>query len=83
MDAQLRAQLDEVLEALRDELHQQAESWSTIRTPSELFDFEHGLQAVLNHLQSRVALIPDVPGDLNGDGRDGRSASRQRKESRP
>ncbi len=38
MDAQLHAQLDEVIGALRDELHQQAEHWSTIRTPSELFD---------------------------------------------
>ena len=54
MDAQLRAQLDEVIEALRDELHQQAESWSTIRTPSELFDFEQGLQAVLNRLQAGI-----------------------------
>jgi hypothetical protein len=52
MDAQLRAQLDEVIEALRDEGPQQAESWSPIRTPSELFDFEHGLQALLNRLQA-------------------------------
>ena len=54
MDAQLHAQLDEVIEALRDELHQQAESWSTIRTPSELFDFEQGLQAVLNKLHAGI-----------------------------
>jgi hypothetical protein len=54
MDAQLHAQLDEVIEALRDELHQQAEYWSTIRTPSELFDFEQGLQAVLNNLQAGI-----------------------------
>jgi hypothetical protein len=54
MDAQLRAQLDEVIEALRAEVHQQAESWSTIRTPSELFDFEQGLQAVLNRLQAGI-----------------------------
>jgi hypothetical protein len=54
MDAQRRAQLDEVIEALRDELHQQAESWSTIRTPSELFDFEQSLQAVLNRLQAGI-----------------------------
>ena len=40
MDAQLHAKLDEVIEKLRDELHQQAEYWSTIRAPSELFDFE-------------------------------------------
>src|SRR5262245_13733611 len=52
MDAQLHAQLDEVIEALRDEVHQQAESWSSIRTPSALFDFEQGLQAVLNNLQA-------------------------------
>src|SRR5215470_11497869 len=54
MDAPLHAQLDEVIEALRDEVHQQAESWSTIRTPSELFDFEQGLQAVLNSLQAGI-----------------------------
>jgi hypothetical protein len=44
---------------------------------------EAGYHNTTECLQSRVALIPDVPGDLNGDGRDGRSASRQRKESRP
>ncbi len=54
MDAQLHAQLDEVIKELRDELHQQAERWSTIRTPSELFDFEQGLQAVLNSLQAGI-----------------------------
>src|SRR5215831_7388401 len=48
------AQLDEVIEALRDALHQQAECWSTIRTPSELFDFEQSLQAVLNRLQAGI-----------------------------
>ena len=48
MDAHLHAQLDEVIEEVRDALHQQAEYWSTIRAPSELFDFEQGLQAVLN-----------------------------------
>jgi len=40
MDAHLHAQLDEVIEEVRDALHQQAEYWSTIRAPSELFDFE-------------------------------------------
>jgi DNA polymerase III epsilon subunit-like protein len=54
MDAQLHAQLDEVIEEVRDALHQQAEYWSTIRTPSELFDFEQGLQAVLNSLQAGI-----------------------------
>jgi DNA polymerase III epsilon subunit-like protein len=54
MDAHLHTRLDEVIEALRDELHQQAECWSTIKTPSELFDFEHGLQAVLNSLQAGI-----------------------------
>jgi len=54
MDTQLRAQLDEVIDALRNALHQQAESWSTIRTPSELFDCEQGLQAVLNRLQAGI-----------------------------
>jgi inhibitor of KinA sporulation pathway (predicted exonuclease) len=54
MDAQLHAQLDEVIEALRDELHQQTECWSIIRTPSELFNFEQGLQAVLNSLQAGI-----------------------------
>jgi hypothetical protein len=48
MDAQLCAKLDEVVEELRDELHQKAEHWSTIRTPSELFDFEQELQAILH-----------------------------------
>ena len=54
MDVHLHAKLDDVIEALRDELHQQAESWSTIRTPSALFDFEQGLQAVLNRLQTGI-----------------------------
>jgi DNA polymerase III epsilon subunit-like protein len=54
MDAQLHAQLDEVIEALPDEVHQQAECWSTIRTPLELFDFEQGLQAVLNKLHTGI-----------------------------
>ena len=54
MDAPLHAQLDAVIEALRDEVHQQAECWSTIRTPSELFDFEQNLQAVLNSLQAGI-----------------------------
>src|SRR5215475_9593088 len=54
MDVQLHAKLDEVIKELRDEVHQQAEYWSTIRTPSELFDFEQGLQAVLNKLQTGI-----------------------------
>lgn len=54
MDAQLHTKLDEVVEELRDELHQKAEHWSTIRTPSELFDFEQVLQATLNSLQAGV-----------------------------
>jgi Exonuclease len=54
MDAQLHAQLDEVIKELRDEVHQQAEYWSTIRAPSELFDFEQGLQAVLNKLHTAI-----------------------------
>src|SRR5262249_36507358 len=54
MDAHLHAKLDEVIEALRDELHQQAEYWSKIRTPAALFDFEQGLQAVLNRLQTGI-----------------------------
>src|SRR5215510_2407232 len=54
MDAQLHAQLDEVIEALRDALHQQAECWSTIRTPSALFDFEQNFQAILNRLQTGI-----------------------------
>src|SRR5215471_17964643 len=54
MDAQLHAKLDEVIKELRDEVHQQAEYWSTIRTPSELFDFEQGLQAVLNKLHTGI-----------------------------
>src|SRR5215475_6845992 len=54
MDAQLHAQLDEVVEALRHELHQKAPCWNQIRTPSELFDFEQGLQAVLNSLQAGI-----------------------------
>ena len=54
MDAQLNEKLDEVVEALRDELHRKAEDWSRIRTPSELFDFEQELQATLNSLQSWI-----------------------------
>jgi hypothetical protein len=41
MDAQLHAKLDEVVEELRQELHQKAEHWSKIRTPSELARFVH------------------------------------------
>jgi hypothetical protein len=54
MDAQLHAKLDEVVEELRQELHQKAEDWSKIRTPSELFDFEQELQATLNTLQAGI-----------------------------
>src|SRR5438093_11110114 len=54
MDAQLHVQLDEVIEALRDELYRQTSCWSTIRTPSELFDFEQNLQAILNRLQTGI-----------------------------
>jgi len=52
MNIHLHTKLNDVVEAFRAEVHQQAESWSTIRTPSALFDFEQGLQAVLNSLQA-------------------------------
>src|SRR4030095_4647588 len=52
MDVHLHTQINDVVEAFRAEVHQQAESWSTIRTPSGLYDFEQGLQAVLNRLQT-------------------------------
>jgi hypothetical protein len=50
MDVHLHTKLNDMVEAFRAEVHQQAESWSTIRTPSALFDFEQGLQAVLKRL---------------------------------
>jgi DNA polymerase III epsilon subunit-like protein len=54
MDVHLHTQINDVVEAFRAEVHQQAESWSTIRTPSALFDFEQSLQAVLNRLQTGI-----------------------------
>ena len=54
MDVHLHTKIDDVVEAFRVALHQQAEYWSTIRTPSALFDFEQGLQAVLNRLQTGI-----------------------------
>jgi hypothetical protein len=54
MDAHLYTRLDEVIEQFQGALHQQAESWSTIRTPSELFDFEQNLQAILNRFQTGI-----------------------------
>jgi hypothetical protein len=54
MDVYLHTNINDVVEAFRVALHQQAESWSKIRTPSELFDFEQGLQAVLNSLQAGI-----------------------------
>ena len=52
MDVHLHTQINDVIEAFRAEVHQQAPCWSTIRTPSALFDFEQDLQAVLNRLQT-------------------------------
>ena len=54
MDAHLHTKLDEVIEEFKGSLHQQAEYWSKISTPSELFDFEQGLQAILNSLQAEI-----------------------------
>jgi DNA polymerase III subunit epsilon len=54
MDVHLHTKINDMVEAFRAEVHQQAESWSTIRTPSALFDFEQGLQAVLNRLQTGI-----------------------------
>ena len=54
MDVHLHTKIDDVVEAFRVALHQQAEYWSKIRTPSELFDFKQGLQAVLNSLQAGI-----------------------------
>jgi len=52
MDVHLHTQINDVIEAFRAEVHQHAPCWSTIRTPSALFDFEQGLQAGLNRLQT-------------------------------
>src|SRR5262245_12260367 len=52
MDVHLHTQINDVVEAFRAEVHQLAPCWSTIRTPSALFDFEQDLQAVLNRLQA-------------------------------
>jgi DNA polymerase III epsilon subunit-like protein len=50
MDAQLLTKLEE----FKGSLHQQSGYWNKISTPSELFDFEQGLQAILNSLQSEI-----------------------------
>ena len=67
MDVHLHTKLNDVVEAFRAEVHQQAESWSTIRTPSALFDFEQGLQAVLNRLQTGMvgAVLEAIHRDRN------------------
>ncbi len=80
MDTQLHAKLDEVVEALRDELHQKAEDWSKIRTPSELFDFEQKLQATLNSLQARIvgAVLEAIHRDQDFIAACRRQAQRQR-----
>jgi hypothetical protein len=52
MDVHLHTQINTVIEAFRAEVHQHAPCWSPIRTPSALFDFEQGLQAGLNRLQT-------------------------------
>ena len=54
MDVHLHTKINDVVEAFRVALHQQAPCWSTIRTPAALFDFEQGLQAVLNRLQTEI-----------------------------
>jgi hypothetical protein len=54
MDVYLHTKINDVVEAFRVALHQQAPCWSTIRTPAALFDFEQGLQAVLNRLQTAI-----------------------------
>jgi DNA polymerase III epsilon subunit-like protein len=54
MDVHLHTKINDVVEAFRVALHQQAPYWSTIRTPAALFDFEQGLQAVLNRLQTAI-----------------------------
>ncbi len=54
MDAHLQTKINDVVEALKAELYRQTSSWSTIRTPSELFDFEQNLQAILNRLQTGI-----------------------------
>jgi hypothetical protein len=67
MDVHLHIKLNDVVEAFRAEVHQRAESWSTIRTPSALFDFEQGLQAVLNRLQTGIvgAVLEAIHRDRN------------------
>jgi DNA polymerase III epsilon subunit-like protein len=54
MNSQLFTKVNEVVEELRVELHQQASRWNQIRTPVELFDLEQELQATLNTLQSKI-----------------------------
>jgi hypothetical protein len=54
MDVHLHTKINDVVEAFRPELHQKALRWSTIRTPSALFDFEQHLQAVLNKLHTEI-----------------------------
>ena len=52
MDVHLHTKLNDMIEAFRTEVASVPPCWSTIRTPSELFDFEQGLQAGLNRLQT-------------------------------
>ena len=52
MDAHLHTKINDVVEALKAELCRHTSCWSKIRTPSELFDFEQNLQAILNRLQT-------------------------------
>jgi hypothetical protein len=54
MDVHLHTKIDDVVEVFKVALHQQAPYWSTIRTPAALFDFEQGLQVVLNRLQTEI-----------------------------
>jgi DNA polymerase III epsilon subunit-like protein len=54
MDVHLHTKINDVVEAFKVALHQQVPCWSTIRTPSALFDFEQGLQAMLNSLQAGI-----------------------------
>jgi DNA polymerase III epsilon subunit-like protein len=54
VDINLDTKVNDVVEAFRVELQQQASCWSKSRTPSEIFDVEQGLQAVLNRLHTEI-----------------------------
>ena len=67
MNTQFHADIDQVIEELREELYQKMPCWGRIRTSSELFDFEQELQKTLNTLQAKVVgvVLEEVHRDID------------------